>query len=202
MPQSCTNLQQSLGWCEGTPEYAGIRRKLYYTNKNNIVAWPTLPTDSKGRVTSAELQGNFELAENANWKYIDIIPDKSQLTSEPQGEYPSQTQLNKLVAVHPGIGPEATAAAAYLNNSDNVFLAQDAKGRFRVVGSEAWQAKTTVNQDNGQGAAGTASTTINVEAPDKVPAPFYSGEIVTEDGVINESNVPVNDDQDDVQDGE
>lgn len=183
----CTNLQQSLAWCEGTPEYAGIRRRLYYINKNSIVAWPTLPADEKGRVTAATYQGSFTLAEDATWKFIDIIPDKSQLTSEPQGEYPSQSQLNKLVAVHPGIGPDASAAAAYLNNSDNVFIVQDAKGRYRVVGSEPWQATTTVNQDNGQGSAGAASTTINVDAPDKVPAPFYEGEIVTDDGTINET---------------
>lgn len=66
---------------------------------------------------------------------------KSQLTSEAQGELPSQTQLNKLTAVHPGVGAEASAAAAYLNNNDNVFLVEDMKGKYRVVGSEAWTTK-------------------------------------------------------------
>ena len=86
--------------------------------------------------------------------------------------------------VHPGVGAEATAAAAYLNNSDNVFIVEDMKGNYRVVGSEKWETKTTVAQDLGQGATGTASTTISVEATDECPAPFYSGSIVTEDGTI------------------
>lgn len=100
---------------------------------------------------------------------------------------PSQTQLNKLTAVHPGVGEEASAAAAYINNTDNVFLVEDMKGKYRVIGSERWDTKSTVAQDLGQGATGTASTTINAEASDVVPAPFYAGTIELEDGTtINE----------------
>ena len=186
MSATCTNLQQSLGWCEGTPELPGIKRRAYYTNKQNIAAYPTLPHDANGRVTSAAYTGSFTLIEDATWKYIDFIPSKSTLTSEAQGEYPSQTQLNKLVMVHPGVGEEASAAAAYLNNSDNVFIVETMKGKYRVVGSDKWETKTTVAQDQGQGPTGAASTTISVEATDECPAPFYTGEIVTEDGTINE----------------
>ena len=128
---------------------------------------------------------SFTLVEGAVWKYIDILPEKSQLTSEAQGELPSQTQLNKLVAVHPSVGEEATAAAAYLNNNDNVFVVEDMKGKHRVVGCDKWTTKTTVTQDLGQGATGTTATTINVEASDECPAPFYQGTLTTEDGDID-----------------
>jgi len=53
-----------------------------------------------------------------------------------------------------------------------------------VVGSEKWQVKSTVAQDLGQGATGTTSTTLSVEATDECPAPFYEGRIETEDGTI------------------
>ena len=181
---NCKPLQKSLNWCEGKPILPGIRRKLYYTSKSNIAKWPTLPTDAAGRPTSAVYVGSFVLVADATWKVIDILSEKSQVTSEAQGEAPSQTQLNKLTAVHPDIGPEATAASAYLNNSDNVFIMQDMTGRYRVVGADLYNTKTTVAQDLGQGATGTASTTITAEAPDVVAAPFYEGEIVTEDGTI------------------
>ena len=98
---------------------------------------------------------------------------------------PSQTQLNKATLVHPGVGPEATAAAAYLNNSDNVFVVEDMKGNFRVLGSERWLTKTTVAQDNGQGATGSTSTTISIEATDEIPSPFYVGNLETEEGTID-----------------
>jgi hypothetical protein len=51
-----------------------------------------------------------------------------------------------------------------------------------------WNTKTTVAQDLGQGATGTTSTTINAEATDVVPAPFYEGTIETEDGTIDAGN--------------
>ena len=169
----------------GTPELPGICRRIYYISKDQIAEWPSYIRDySNRRTTKAAYRGDFILVADAKWKYIDILPDKSQLTSEPQGELPSQTQLNKLVAVHPGIGPEATAAACYLNNSDNVFIVEDMRGFFRVVGCARWITKTTVTQDNGQGPTGSTSTTINVEATDEVPAPFYSGIVETEDGDV------------------
>ena len=184
MAKTCTSLQKSLGWCQGTPELPGVRRRIYYTSKGDIAQWPTLPRDENGRVTAATYTGSFTLKADAKWKYIDILPEKSQLTSEAQGELPSQTQLNKLTAVHPGVGAEASAASAYLNNNDNVFIVEDMKGKYRVVGSEAWTTKTTVAQDLGQGATGTTSTTIAVEATDECPAPFYEGTITTEEGDI------------------
>ena len=169
----------------GAPELPGIRRRIYYISKNEIAMWPRYNRDANRRTKTSVLIGSFTLVADAKWKYIDILADKSQLTSDPQGEIPSQTQLNKLTAIHPGVGPEATAAACYLNNSDNVFIVEDMKGLFRVVGSEKWITKTTVTQDNGQGPTGTTSTTINVEATDEVPAPFYMGVIATDDGDID-----------------
>ena len=180
MATNCTTIQQSLAWCQGTPELPGIKRRIYYIGKDQIVKWPTLNHDTRGRLVTAAYAGNFVLAADANWKYIDILPDKSQLTSEAQGEYPSMTQLNKLTAVHPGVGMEASALAAYVNNNDCVFLVETVRGKYRVVGSEAWQVKSTVAQDLGQGPTGTTSTTLSVEATDECPAPVYFGKIVTD----------------------
>ncbi len=185
MATNCTSIQKSLGWCQGTPELPGVRRRIYYLAKSFIVTFPQLPRDDMGRPTSSVLEGSFVLAADAQWKYIDILPDKSQATSEAQGELPSQTQLNKLTAVHPGVGEEASAAAAYINNTDNVFIIQDMKGAYRVFGNDKWMTKATVAQDLGQGATGTTSTTISIEATDEVPAPFYVGTLETEEGDID-----------------
>lgn len=181
--RNCPTLQKSLDWCEGMPSHPGVRRRVYFCNKNLIVAYPTLPRDEFGRPTAAILEGNFELADGAYWQYLDINIDKSTVTSEPQGEVPSQTQLNKATFVHNGIDEEATAAAGWLNNSDNVYIVEDMPGKFRVLGNNKWRTLTTVNQDMGQG-TNPASTTINVEVTDEVAAPFYFGSIETEDGTV------------------
>ncbi len=185
MTNTCNNIQESLAWCQGTPELPGIKRRAYYTSKGNIVKWPKLQHSTNGRLVSAKMTGSFEMASDAKWKYIDVLPDKSQLTSDPQGEVPSQTQLNKLTLVHPAVGEEASAAAAYINNNDIVYVVEDMKGKWRVVGSEKWQTKSTVSQDLGQGPTGTTSTTITVEATDECPAPFYRGMLETDDGTLD-----------------
>lgn len=193
MAKKCTNIQKSLEWCEGTPVYPGIKKDLYYISKSDIVKWPTLKKDVSGPSASPVYEGNFELAESKKWLKISIDVRASGLTSEAQGEPPSQTQLNKLTAVHPGVGQDASAASFYLNNNDSVFLVSGMDGLYRVVGCDLYPGKTTVAQDLGQGPTGTASTTISVEATDLCPAPFYAGKIDTEDGAVNGDGSPVED---------
>lgn len=173
-------------WCEGKPVLPGIRRRIYYTAKSNISKWPTLPVDEYGRPTSAVLEGSFEMVADKVFHYIDVLVNNSGLVSEAQGEKPSQTQINRITAVHPAVDEQASMASAYFNNNDIVALVQDMDGKYRMVGNERWQSNATVAQDNGQGATGTASTTVTIEHTDLIPAPFYEGEIVTEDGIINE----------------
>lgn len=189
MNTRCPNLQKSMAWCDGMPQYPGIRRRVYFTSKSQIVKYPSLARDDFGRPTTSVLTGNFELAADAKWQYLDINVDKSTVTSEPQGEAPSQTQLNKATFVHNGVTADATAAAGYINNSDLVYVYQDMKGNFRVLGNDRWSTKSTVNQDQGQG-TNAASTTINVEVTDEIAAPFYVGTLDTEDGEIDCSNTP------------
>ena len=181
--RQCPILQKSLDWCEGMPQLPGVRRRIYFINKNLIVDWPELTRDEFGRAADAKYIGNFTLAEDATWQYIDINIDKSTVTSEPQGEVPSQTQLNKATFVHNGIDAAATAAAGFLNNADCVFIYEDMKGNFRVLGNNKYRTKTSVSQDQGQG-TNPASTTITVEVTDLLAPPFFLGAIETEDGAV------------------
>ena len=84
-----------------------------------------------------------------------------------------------------GVGNLHSLKKALENCGAKVIVVQDMKGRYRVVGSELFQTKSVVAQDNGQGPTGTTSTTISVEATDECPAPFYVGTLVTDDGELN-----------------
>lgn len=185
MSNQCTTLQGSIHYCEGKPVPAGIRRRIWYTAKSNIAEWPALPKDELGRVTSDVLAGAFVMKADKVFYGIDVLTEKSGVTSEAQGEKPNQTQLNKLTGVLPDVDEVASMAAAYINNCDCVFIFEDIPGKYRVIGNDAWEGKGTVAQDLGQGAAGNASTTINIEHTDYVPAPFYEGPIETDEGTIN-----------------
>ncbi len=180
----CEQIQESVPFCEGRTEFAGIRRRIYYTSKANIVKYAQLPTNAAGIVTSAILQGDFELKEGAFWRYIDIVAEKSQTTSDSQGDPPSQTSLNKGTFIHPGVGEEASMLAAYVQNNNCIYVFEDIAGRAHVIGCEMWPVKSAVAQDFGQGASGSTSTTVTVEGTDKVPFPRYIGLLHTEEGDI------------------
>ena len=122
------------------------------------------------------------------WKALDHLPGKAEFKSETQGEEPSRTFKVSGPFVHPKIDEEAASGATSLINTRIVVLVEDMRGKFRVIGCEQYDgALVSPSRDNGQGATGTAGTTIAVEAYDPVDAPFYSGPIVTEDGTINEA---------------
>lgn len=184
---TCFATLQAMKYCQGTPVTPGIKRRAWYTSISNIVKWPTIPVDEVGRPTSSKYTGDFELAESAKWLPIDHLPGKAECKSEAQGEEPSRTFKNSVTLVHPNIDENAATAATSLINSRVVVLVEDMKGRYRVIGCEQYDgAVATPSRDNGQGATGTAGTTISVEADDPVDAPFYTGKIDTEDGVIND----------------
>lgn len=179
----CDIVQESLDWCEGTPNYAGMQRRLAYIAASAILKWPERETTATGTELAAyKEKSNFVLKADKKFHIIDVLTTKSQATSDPQGEHPSGSQLNKLSLVIPGTGEKQSNAAAYINNVPCVFLVTDMDGNWRVCGCKRWEAeiKGTVTQDWGQGAAGTSQTTIAIEAPDTTPFPVYKGTIETD----------------------
>ncbi|MDE5850887.1 MAG: hypothetical protein K2H38_12160 [Muribaculaceae bacterium] len=183
----CQTIVKSMGWCQGRTVKPGIRRRMFLIAADQILKWPTIKRDSLGRVTSSVLQGSFQLVEGAKWAVIEHLPAKAEFKSETQGEYPSQTFKVSGKFVHPGVGEEAADATASLLNCNAVGIVEDMDSRFRVIGSEDYDSVITSQRDNGQGPTGTAGTTVNMEASMEADAFFYEGEIVTEDGTINEA---------------
>lgn len=39
MAKFCTSIQKSLGWCQGTPELPGVKRRIYFIAKSYIVTF-------------------------------------------------------------------------------------------------------------------------------------------------------------------
>ncbi|MBD5258459.1 MAG: hypothetical protein K2L73_02195 [Muribaculaceae bacterium] len=175
-------------YCQGTPVTPGIKRRAWYTSVDSILKWPVIPVDELGRPTSAIYEGNFVLAEGIKWRPLDHLPGKAEFKSETQGDEPSRTFKVTGSFLHPKIDEDAATASTALLNTRIVVLVEDMKGRYRVIGCEQYDgALVSPSRDNGQGATGSAGTTILVEADDPVETPFYTGPIDTVDGIINEA---------------
>lgn len=188
MANNCTNaaLYESLSFCKGKPILPGIRSRLYFIPKRDIVAWPELPEVASSNMAElATYKGNFTIAAEKYWQYIDLIDNKGKIESESQGDYPARSFLNKTSVVHPETNEEATGFCRQANADDFVYLMQVRNGKFRVLGNEAFPTDTKPKQDSGEGVTGDFGTTIEVEVTDVCPAPFYVGEILTKEGTID-----------------
>lgn len=188
MANNCTNaaLYESLSFCKGKPILPGIRPRLYFIPKRDIVSWPELPDVATSNMAElATYKGNFTLAAEKYWQYIDLIDNKGKIESESQGDYPARSFLNKTSVVHPETNEEATGFCRQANADDFVYLMQVRNGKFRVLGNEAFPTDTKPKQDSGEGVTGDFGTTIEVEVTDVCPAPFYVGEILTKEGTID-----------------
>jgi len=176
-----------LEWCEGQVQLPGIRGKVYGTAKRDIVAFPTRQTViTNGMGDLATLLGSFVLAANAVWREIGVIVEKSPITSASQGTKPSKTFLNTAVFAHQGVDEDATGYAQQANNDDMVYIFVQKNGKARVIGNEMFQTDTAIAQNLGGAATDEMGTILTVTVTDMSPAPFYTGQIVTAAGIINE----------------
>lgn len=180
-------MYESLKWCEGQTVLPGIRPKVYYSKKANIVTWPKLPDigSAESMKALATYVGNFVLAADKKWLTLNSLSAKSNVTSEVQGEKPSRTTLNKCSIKHPGTEEDAAGFCRQAMADDLVFLVQQRNGKFRVMGCEEFETDVKPSLALGEGITGEAGTTIEVEATDVCPAPFYPGKIETVDGDIS-----------------
>lgn len=188
MAKECTNsaLYGSLPFCKGKTLLPGIRSRLYFLPKNDIVAWPKLPeTATADMAELAAYEGDFTLAADKQWQYIDLVDNKGKIESESQGDKPARSFINKTSVVHPETDEAATGFCRQANSDDFVYLLQTRGGKFRVLGNEAFTTDTKPKQDSGEGVTGDFGTTLEIEVTDVCPAPYYKGKIVTAEGTID-----------------
>lgn len=174
-------LLKNLKNCPGRINLPGIRPDVFVVPKTDIVKWPTYPTFGKDKAT---YQGDFVLRADKVWTILQVVSNKSVVTSESQGEPESQSILNKVTLKYSGTDQDATEFAAIANASDLVYLVRTRAGEFRVIGNEMSNTITKASQALGGSATDEASTTLEVEVTDIMPAPFYTGKIETSDGVV------------------
>lgn len=190
-----TALYQSLRFCQGKTILPGIRNRAYAIPKRDIVTWPTLPAEATTNISEiATYQGSFVLETGKKWLRIDLVTDKGNITYETQGEKPSRTFLNKCTLTHPEGSAAALGFARQAIADDLVYLIPQRNGTYRVLGCEAFETDTKPAGDTGEGVTGEVAASLEVEATDICPAPYYVGTIETgeaDDGDIDLSSSTV-----------
>ena len=178
----------NLDWVDGQVSIPGIYPELFYIPKSWLTAWPQFATTPATAAAEVTLAGDFALAALKTWKKVNCIDLESEPTSEQQGETRCKTYSNKLKVVVSLTNEEATSLAKLAANTDLVWAFQERdSGKFRIAGSEKFMTITKVTLAIGSAPTSKKGTTLEIEAVDVCPFPFYDGPIVTDDGDINPS---------------
>lgn len=184
---SCTAILKNMPFCPGKTVLPGIRNRIYVIAHADVAKFPDFARDTLGRPTSSVYNGNFTPKEGSNFKLIDHINSKAEPKSDPQGEEPSVTFNCQLTVVHQEVDEAATEAITPFLNTPVIVIMEDMRGKFRVFGNHNYPAKIAPSQALGSGPTGTVGTTLVITSTEEVSMPFYSGEIPTDDGTINEA---------------
>ncbi len=177
---------QNLDWVDGNTSIPGIYNNAYCIPKSDIATWPILPAAPATDAEEVTYDGSFSLVALKTWKKINCIADKSPVTCETQGEYRSQTFLNKGTLKTSLTTEGATAFAKKANNADMVYLVREKdSGKWRLLGNDMFNTITKPSIAIGGGPTSERGTTLEIEVTDAIPMPFYDGSIVTDEGDIN-----------------
>lgn len=182
------DLYESLEFCKGKTTLPGLRGKVYFIPKSQIVKFPTLPDlDEEGLTMGklAVLKGDFVLAADAVFHQLDILTTASNVTYASQGDMPSRTFVNSSTLKYAGSNEEAAGFARLANVDDLVYVVQQRDGKFRVLGNEAFDTDTKPSGDSGMQATDASGTTLEVSVTDQCPAPFYVGKLPVAEGILD-----------------
>lgn len=174
MIRECTdtnNIYESMTWCPGASRSPGIRKRVYFIPKKDIVKWPA--------VSAGKLTGDFTLASGKYWNFMDLVVNDSKFNAESQGEYPNKTFRQHGEFFYPGLESDITDFETKAINDDLVYIVQQSSGDFKVLGSEAYPTDTNCSSDSGSGATDKIGVTITPECDALTDLLIYSGAILT-----------------------
>ncbi len=180
---SCTtkSLYKSIEACPGKKVLPGIRRRLFFKNKSAIAKFPKLPdvgdTDATDMAKLSQLKGDFELAAEEYWQFIDLKDEASNVTYETVGEDGSKLFNNQANAIVAGQDDEVKGFARQAVNDDIVYVYQDRAGKFCVLGNEMFKCHTAPAGDTSAEATGASTSTFAIQCYDECPVPTYTGKL-------------------------
>lgn len=175
------SLYNSIEACPGKKNLPGIRRRLYYINKAAVVKFPKLPNiddkDATEMKSLAVLKGDFQLAADNFFQFIDLKDEASNVTFETVGENGSKLFNNQANAIVSGQSDEVKGFGRQAVNDDIVYVYQNRSGEFCVLGNEEFMCNTSPSGDTSAEATGAITSTFAIQCYDECPVPTYKGKL-------------------------
>ncbi len=165
-------------WPDGTDNIGGTEVNHYYAPLADIDVFPSLPAVPATLAEEVTIDDVFEFKTGKKFLKVYSTLDTGKVEDKSVGEFDGRSFEHSFEFVFPGSRAEAFALIRKMNNSNMVFIASEANGQKRVIGSLAFPAKMSMSDaTTGQKTADRKQITIKVESRGVTPAPIYTAAI-------------------------
>jgi len=169
-----------LEWADNQKNMGGLKTIGYYAPISEIDNFPELPANPATPAEEVTLEGTlgFTFAVGKYFRKLYSTMETSEIKDEAQGEIDGQSFKHSAEIFYPGTKAEALAFAANVNNSNMVFIFEEASGgNRRVIGSRAFPARCKPSFTTGKATADRKGMTLEIWSYGYTPAPLYDGVI-------------------------
>lgn len=169
-----------LEWADNQKNMGGLKTIGYYAPIADIDNFPELPSNPSTPTEEVTLSHHpgFTFLSQKFFRKLYSTMETSEVKDEVQGEIDGQSFKHFAEIFYPGTSVDALAFAANVNNSNMVFVFEEASGdKRRVIGSRAFPARCKASFTTGKATADRKGMTLEIFSYGYTPAPLYDGVI-------------------------
>ena len=165
----------------------GIRSISFLSLRSGITGYPTFDEEAADASAEVTLDGDFTMAEGANFVEIYTRKGAGKVDFETAGPKDGKYFKNVAEIDYPDVDDEAMALAKNIINSDMVLVigirvANSNQFKFTVLGGDMFPCEADVAGGTGTLDGDDKKCAFSFEAKDTVPLKRYAGTIKTSDG--------------------
>ncbi len=165
-------------WPDGSDNIGGTEVNHYYVPLSDIETFPTIAASPATLAEEVTISDSFVMKTGKFFHKVYSTLDTGKIDDKSVGEFDGKSFEHSFEFLFPGTRAEALALIRKMNNTNMVFIASEADGQKRLIGSPAFPAKMSMSDvTTGQKTADRKGTTIKVESRGVTPAPIYTGAI-------------------------
>ncbi len=165
-------------WPDGTDNIGGTEVTHYYAPLSDVLTFPTLPDAPATLADEVTISDPFVFKTGKKFLKFYSTLDTGKIEDKSVGEFDGKSFEHKFELLFPGTRAEALALIRKMNNTNMVFVASEAGGQKRIIGSEGFPAKMSLSDvTTGSKTSDRKGTSIMVESRGVTPAPIYTGAI-------------------------
>jgi hypothetical protein len=167
-----------LVWPDGSDNIGGTQVMHFYTSLASISTLPALPLSPLTLPEVVTISEHILFYTGKKFFKLYSTMDTGRVVDKLVGEFDGKSFEHSFEFFFPGTLDMALAIVTKFANSNMIFIATEANGQKRLIGSKKFPAKISVaDVDTGAKTADRKGIKMRVESRGTTPAPIYTGAI-------------------------